>query len=131
MNAASFSNFQGGWVLWVMSAIRLRRGMRLPVLLLVHDDRVGGEAQQADDLRVVGRAQQDDRVALLDELCELALLLDHPGAGAVDDVEAARLGPLQHLRPDAVGADDDRRARRRPRRGVSTVSMPWACEVAR
>jgi hypothetical protein len=28
MNAASFSNFQGGWVDWVMSAIRLRRGIR-------------------------------------------------------------------------------------------------------
>ena len=28
MNAASFSNFQGGWVDWLMSAIRLRRGMR-------------------------------------------------------------------------------------------------------
>ncbi len=28
MNAASFSNFQGGWVDWVISAIRLRRGMR-------------------------------------------------------------------------------------------------------
>ena len=28
MNAASFSNFQGGWVDWVISAIRLRRGIR-------------------------------------------------------------------------------------------------------
>ncbi len=28
MNAASFSNFHGGWVDWVMSAIRLRRGIR-------------------------------------------------------------------------------------------------------
>ena len=28
MNAASFSNFQGGCVDWVISAIRLRRGIR-------------------------------------------------------------------------------------------------------
>ena len=27
MNAASFSNFQGGWVDWLMSAIRFLRGM--------------------------------------------------------------------------------------------------------
>ena len=67
MKAASFSNFQGGWVDWVMRAIRLRRGMRRPVLLLVHDDRVGREAEQADDLGVLGRAEQDDRVALVDE----------------------------------------------------------------
>ena len=68
MNAASFSNFQGGWVDWLMSAIRLRRGMRVPLLLLVDDDRVGREAEQADDLGVLGRAEQDDRVAVLDQL---------------------------------------------------------------
>ena len=28
MNAASFSNFQGGWVDWVMRAMRLRLGIR-------------------------------------------------------------------------------------------------------
>ena len=41
---------------------------------------------------------------------ELALLLDDPGAGAVDDLEAALLGALHDVGPDAVGADDDRRA---------------------
>ena len=82
----------------------------VPVLLLVDDDRVGREAEQADDLGVLRRAEQDDRVALLDELDELALLLDDPGAGAVDDLEAARLGALHDLGPDAVGADDDGRA---------------------
>ena len=38
------------------------------------------------------------------------MLLDHPGAGAVDDLEAARVGALHDVRPDAVGADDDGRA---------------------
>ena len=91
MNAASFSNFQGGWVDWLMSASFLRRGIgSVPLLFLVDDDRVGGEPEQADDLGVVGRAEQDDRVALVDELAQLALLLDDPGAGAVDDLEAAR-----------------------------------------
>ena len=56
------------------------------------------------------RAEQDDRVAVLDELDQLALLLDDPRAGAVDDLEAALLGALHDVGPDAVGADDDRRA---------------------
>ena len=43
MNAASLSNFHGGWVDWLMSAIRFLRGIALPLLLLVHDDRVGRE----------------------------------------------------------------------------------------
>ena len=91
MNAASFSNFQGGWVDWVMSASFLRRGIGgLPLLFLVDDDRVRGEAEEPDDLGVLRRAEQDDRVALLDELAQLPLLLDDPGAGAVDDLEAAR-----------------------------------------
>ena len=82
----------------------------VPVRLLVDDDRVGREAEQADDLGVLRRAEEDDRVALLDELLELALLLDDPGAGAVDDLEAAGLGALHDLGLDAVGADDDRGA---------------------
>ena len=82
----------------------------LPLLLLVDDDRVGREAEQADDLGVLRRAEQDDGVALLDELAQLALLLDDPGAGAVDDLEAALLGALHDVRADAVGADDDGRA---------------------
>ena len=111
MNAASFSNFQGGWVLWLMSAMLLRRGIAAS-----HSSSSsttiasGAKPEQADDLGMVGRAEQDDRVALLDELAQLALLLDDPGAGAVDDLEAARLGALHDVRPDAVGADDDRGA---------------------
>ena len=54
-----------------------------------------------------GRPEQDDRVAVLDELDQLALLLDDPGAGAVDDLEAALLGAVHDVRADAVGADDD------------------------
>ena len=54
--------------------------------------------------------EQDDRVALLDELGQLALLLDDPGAGAVDDLEAAFVGALHDVGAHAVGADDDRRA---------------------
>ena len=57
------------------------------------------------------RAQDDDRVALVDELLELALLGQHPGAGAVDDLQAALLGAGHDGRRDAVGADDDGRAR--------------------
>ncbi len=111
MKAASCSNFQGGWVDCEMSAIRLRaRDGRLPLLLLVDDDRVGREAEQPDDLGVLGRAEQDDRVAVLDELDQLALLLDDPRAGAVDDLETALLGAFHDVRPDAVGADDDGRA---------------------
>ena len=111
MNAASFSNFQGGWVDWLISAIRFLRGISAS-----HSSSSsttiasGAKPEQADDLGVLRRAEQDDRVALLDELDELLLLLDHPGAGAVDDLEAARLGALHDVRPDAVGADDDRGA---------------------
>ena len=108
--AASLSNFQGGWVLWLISAMRLRARDALPVLFLVDDDGVRGEAQQADDLGMVGRAQEHDRVALVDELLQLLLLLDHPGAGAVDDLQAARLGTGHDLRRHAMRADDDRGA---------------------
>ena len=86
------------------------RDGRLPLLLLVDDDRVGCEAEEPDHLGVLGRAEQDDRVAVLDELDQLALLLDDPRAGAVDDLEAALLGAFHDVRPDAVGADDDGRA---------------------
>ena len=79
------------------------RDGRLPLLLLVDDDRVGREAEQADDLGVLRRAEQDDRVAVLDELDELALLLDDPGAGAVDDLEAALLGALHDVRAGRRG----------------------------
>ena len=84
------------------------RDGRLPLVLFVDDDRVRGEAEQADDLGVLRRAEQDDRVALLDQPTQLALLLDDPGAGPVDDLEAALVGALQDVRTDAVGADDDR-----------------------
>ena len=88
----------------------LARDLRLPLLFLVDDDRIGREAEEADDLGVVRGPEQDDRVALVDELEELLLLLDDPGAGPVDDLEAAGVGPLHDVGPDAVGADDDRRA---------------------
>ena len=88
----------------------LARDHGLPLVLFVDDDRVRREAEHPDDLGVVRRAEQDDRVALLDEPRQLLVLLDHPGAGAVDDLEAAGVGPLHHVRPDAVGADHDRRS---------------------
>ena len=90
MNAASFSNFQGGWVDWLMSAIRFLRGMAAS-----HSSSSsttiasGAKPSRPTTSGCFGRAEQDDRVALLDELGELALLLDDPGAGAVDDLEAA------------------------------------------
>ena len=43
-------------------------------------------------------------------MIELLLLLDDPGARAVDDLEAALLGALHDVRADAVRADDDGRA---------------------
>ena len=110
MNAASFSNFQGGCVLWLSSAIFLRRGICSQSSSSSTTIASGREAEQADDLGMARRPEQDDRVALFDELLDLALLLDHPRAGAVDDVQAAILGSAQHVGPDAVGADDDRRA---------------------
>ena len=90
MNAASFSNFQGGWVDWLMSAIRFLRGMAVS-----HSSSSsttiasGAKPSMPDDLGVLGGPEQDDRVALLDETGQLAMLLDHPGAGPVDDLEAA------------------------------------------
>ena len=87
----------------------LARDGGVPLFLLVDHDGVGGETEHADDLGVLGRAEEHDRVPLLDQLDELAMLLDDPGAGAVDDLETARLGPLHHVRADAVGADDHRR----------------------
>src|SRR5829696_3761935 len=57
---------------------------------------------------MVRGAEQDDRVALVDELDELAVLLDHPGARAVDDLEPARVRTLHDIGSDAVGPDHDR-----------------------
>ena len=69
MNAASFSNFHGGWVDWRdQGHPLLARDLLLPLVLFVDDDRVGREAEHADDLGVVRGAEQDDRVALVDEL---------------------------------------------------------------
>ena len=85
----------GSWLrLGALADERHALGARdaLPVLLLVDDDRVGREPEQPDHLGVVGRAQEHDRVALIDELLQLALLLDDPRAGAVDDLQAALLG---------------------------------------
>ncbi len=82
----------------------------VPVLFLVDDDRVRREPQEADHLGMLGRAEEHDRVALLDELHDLLLLLDDPGAGAVDDLEAAGRGAVHHVGANAVGADHDGRA---------------------
>jgi hypothetical protein len=60
-------------------------------------------------LGVLRGAEQDDGVALLDEAGQLAVLLDDPRAGAVDDLEALRVRSLHDVRTHAVSADDDRR----------------------
>ena len=82
----------------------------LPILFLVHDKRVGGEAEQADHFGVAGRSQQHDRIALVDQALDLALFLDHPRARSVNDVEVAGFGPGEHLGANAVGSNDDGRA---------------------
>ena len=84
----------------------------LPVSFLVDDERVGRKTEQAHDLGVERRPQQNDRVALFDEAPYLSLLLHHPGARAVDDVQSARPGSSQDLRSNAVGSDDHCRPRR-------------------
>ena len=86
------------------------RDGRLPLLFLVDHDGIGREAEQADDLGMLGRAEQDDRVALFHESTQFALLLDDPRAGPIDDLESARVRPLQDVRTDPVRADDDRGA---------------------
>ena len=78
----------------------------LPVLFLIDHDDVRGEAEQAHDLRMLRRPEEHDRVALVDELDDLLLLLDHPCAGAVDDLEAALARALHHVRSNTVRADD-------------------------
>src|SRR3954469_11133140 len=85
------------------------RDLRRPLLLFVDDDRVGRETEQPHDLWMLRRPEEDDRVTLVDELPQLALLLDDPGAGPVDDLETALASALHHVRPDAVGPDHDRR----------------------
>ena len=87
-----------------------RAGWPPPILLLVDDDRVGGEAEQPDDLGMLRACRAGRSCSRPRRAGELALLLDHPGAGAVDDLEAALLGAFHDVRTDAVGADDDRRA---------------------
>ena len=111
MNAASCSNFQGGWVDCEMSAIRLRRGMAASHSSSSSTTIASGAKPRSPTTSgCLGVPEQDDRVAVLDELDQLALLLDDPRAGAVDDLEAALLGAFHDVRPDAVGADDDGRA---------------------
>ena len=69
MKAASCSNFQGGWVHWLMSAIRLRaRDGGSHSSSSSTTIASGAKPEQADDLGVLRRAEQDDGVALLDEL---------------------------------------------------------------
>ena len=79
-----------------------------PVVFLIDHDRVGGEAEEPDDLRVLRCAEEHDGVTLLDEAAELSLFLDDPGARPVDDLEAALGGTLHDLGPDTVGTDDHR-----------------------
>ena len=90
--------------------MRLRRGMRVPLRFLVDHDGVRRMAQQADRLGMLGRTEEDDRVALIDELLELALLGQHPRAGAVDDLQPALFRAGHDRRRHAVGADHDRRS---------------------
>ena len=84
------------------------RDHRVPFLFVVDDDGVRREPEKPDNLGMLRCPEQDDGVAVFDQLDELALLLDDPGTGAVDDLQAALLGSLHDVGPDAVGADDDR-----------------------
>src|SRR5256885_2031247 len=59
----------------------------IQVVHFVDDDRVRGEGEEDDYLRVFRCHKQDDRVYIFDELDKLLLPLDNPGAGAVDDFE--------------------------------------------
>jgi hypothetical protein len=50
---------------------------RLPLGFLVDHDGIWRVAEEADRLGMLARAQDDDRVALVDELLELTLLGQH------------------------------------------------------
>ena len=110
MSAASRSNFQGGWVDWLISASFLRRGTAASHSSSSSTTITSGANPSSPTTSGwFGRAQQDDRVALVDELAQLLLLGDDPCAGPVDDLEALRLGAIEDIGPHAVGADDNGR----------------------
>ena len=79
---------------------------RSPILLFVDEDRIRREAEQADHLRVIRRAEQDNLIALVDEACELAMLLGDPSTGAVDDLKSAGTSTFKNLRRYAVRTND-------------------------
>ena len=62
---------------------------------------------------MAGVPDEDDRVAVGGVPLRLHVHLRHERAGRVDHVVAARGRRLVHGRRDAVGREDDRRARRR------------------
>ena len=109
------ADHEGGQLLelpWRLRALRdechlLASGDGLPVLLLVDHDCVGCKPEETDHLRVAGGSEQDDRVTLVDELDDLLLLLDHPGACTVDDFEAACVCTFHDIGSHPVGSDDD------------------------
>ena len=87
-----------------MSAMRLRRGMAASHSSSSSTTIASGAKPSSPTTSgCFGRAEQDDRVAVLDELDQLALLLDDPRAGAVDDLEAALLGALHDVRAGRRG----------------------------
>src|SRR5206468_2983540 len=63
----------------------------LPLVLGLDDDRVRGEPEQADDLRVLGGAENDHGVALVGELLGEPLRTQHQRASRVDALQALRL----------------------------------------
>ena len=78
-----------------MSAMRLRRGMAASHSSSSSTTMASGaKPRRPTTSGCLGVPEQDDRVAILDELDQLALLLDDPRAGAVDDLEAALLGAM-------------------------------------
>ena len=83
-----------------------------PILLFVDQDGVWGKAKQADDLWVIRRAEENDLVSLFHESSELAMLLRHPGAGAINHLEAALCCATEHLGGHTMRANNDSGPRR-------------------
>ena len=71
-------------------------------------DVVGGDAQRALRLGVAALADVDDVVALAGQPADQVVGAGDVAAGGVDDVQAAALRLVDHLRRDAVGGEDDR-----------------------
>src|SRR5207237_438457 len=79
----------------------------LPLFLRFDDGGFGREAEQANDLGMLGRAEDDHAVALVGQLLRKTLRPEHEGARRIDALEALRLDLRAHLRGYAVRADDD------------------------